>query len=263
MANLTPAAGYDNVPQLDTTTPVLGGAGGPSNSQAQALLNRTEQLKNEMANKPDRTSATPATQTVGAAAAVGTSQEAARADHRHAMPGLASETEAGFIELATPAEAQALADALRALTPATLAAVSTSLATALRLVLRDAGGGFAAGPVSVSNLAYSGEGTTTSNSGFQVPVGTTAQRPTAANGKVRFNTTTNQYEGYNASLGVWAPLGGGAKGAGVDDIFYENSKVVTQSYTLTTDKNAMSAGPITINDGVVVTVPTGQTWTIV
>lgn len=40
MANLTPTPGWDNVFQLETDTPVLGGAGGVANSQAQALLNR-------------------------------------------------------------------------------------------------------------------------------------------------------------------------------------------------------------------------------
>lgn len=262
MANLTPAAGYDNVPELDTTTPVLAGPGGPSNSQAQALLNRTEQLKNEMANKPDRTNALPTALTVGSAGAVGTSPDAARANHDHPMPGLASTAAPGFIELATDAEVQALTDALRAVTPAGLAAVSTALATALRLVLRDSNGGFAAGPVSVSTFDYSGEGTTTATSGFQVPVGTTAQRPTAANGKVRFNSTTNQYEGYNASLGVWAPLGGGAKGGGSDDVFYENSQQINNDYTITAGKSAHSAGPITIAAGKIVTIPSGSRWVI-
>ena len=56
---------------------------------------------------------------------------------------------------------------------------------------------------------------------------------------------------------------GGAAGGGTDDVFYENSQVVTTSYTLTTSKNAMSAGPVSINSGVVVTIPSGQSWSIV
>lgn len=44
MTNLTPNPGWDAVPQLETTTKALGGAGGPMNSQAQALLDRTEWL---------------------------------------------------------------------------------------------------------------------------------------------------------------------------------------------------------------------------
>jgi len=44
MANLTPVLVWSDVFQLETNTPVLGGPGGPSNSQAQALLNRTSFL---------------------------------------------------------------------------------------------------------------------------------------------------------------------------------------------------------------------------
>lgn len=46
MANLTPQDSFDNVPQLERSTLALGGPGGPMNSQAQALLNRTERLRN-------------------------------------------------------------------------------------------------------------------------------------------------------------------------------------------------------------------------
>jgi len=61
----------------------------------------------------------------------------------------------------------------------------------------------------------------------------------------------------------WAAAGGGATGGGTDDVFYENAQTVTTNYTLTTNKNAMSAGPITINSGITVTVPSGQSWVIV
>lgn len=44
MTMLTPAAAWSDVPQHETITLVLGGAGGPMNTQAQALLNRTELL---------------------------------------------------------------------------------------------------------------------------------------------------------------------------------------------------------------------------
>lgn len=39
-----------------------------------------------------------------------------------------------------------------------------------------------------------------------VPVGTTSQRPTGANGMVRYNTSNNRYEGY--ANGYWTNLGG-------------------------------------------------------
>ena len=55
----------------------------------------------------------------------------------------------------------------------------------------------------------------------------------------------------------------GATGGGSDEVFYENSTTVTTSYSITSNKNAMSAGPISINNSVTVTVPSGSVWTIV
>lgn len=46
MTNLTPVPSFDDVPQLETDTIARGGAGGPMNVQAQALLNRTAVLRN-------------------------------------------------------------------------------------------------------------------------------------------------------------------------------------------------------------------------
>lgn len=55
---------------------------------------------------------------------------------------------------------------------------------------------------------------------------------------------------------------GGATGGGSDAIFYENGKTVTTNYTITTGSNAMSTGPVTINSGVTVTIPSGSRWVI-
>ena len=44
---------------------------------------------------------------------------------------------------------------------------------------------------------------------------------------------------------------------------YENSATISANYTIGTGNNAVSAGPITINSGIVVTVPSGSTWVIV
>ena len=98
---------------------------------------------------------------------------------------------------------------------------------------------------------------------FDLPVGTTAQRPGTPNtGMIRFNSDLTAYEGYNGT--GWTSInGGGAKGGGADDIFYENGQTVTTNYTISTNKNAMSAGPVTINAGVTVTVPSGSTWVVV
>jgi len=56
---------------------------------------------------------------------------------------------------------------------------------------------------------------------------------------------------------------GGATGGGGDDVFYENSQNITTDYSITAGKNAMSAGEITIQPGVTVTVGPGQSWVIV
>ncbi len=61
----------------------------------------------------------------------------------------------------------------------------------------------------------------------------------------------------------WGAVSGGATGAGGDEIFYENEKNVTTSYSITSNKNAMSAGPITVDSGATVTIPSGSTWVIV
>jgi hypothetical protein len=45
--------------------------------------------------------------------------------------------------------------------------------------------------------------------------------------------------------------------------FYLSSNTVTTSYTIPENQNAMSIGPITIANGVTVTVGAGETWTIV
>ena len=58
-------------------------------------------------------------------------------------------------------------------------------------------------------------------------------------------------------------ISAGATGGGSDEIFYENGQNVTTNYTITNGKNAMAAGPITIDSGVTVTVGAGETLTIV
>ena len=95
----------------------------------------------------------------------------------------------------------------------------------------------------------------------QLPSGTTAQRDgSPAAGMIRYNSTTAGFEGYGAA---WGSIGGGAAGAGGDEVFYENEKNVTTSYSITSSENAMSAGPVTVDSGATVTIPSGSTWVIV
>lgn len=55
---------------------------------------------------------------------------------------------------------------------------------------------------------------------------------------------------------------GGATGGGSNAVFYENDQTITTNYTITSSKNAMSTGTITINSGVTVTIPSGSRWVI-
>jgi hypothetical protein len=63
-------------------------------------------------------------------------------------------------------------------------------------------------------------------------------------------------------VGYWGQIGGGATGNGGDQVFVENGQTVTSSYQLPAGKNASSVGPITINSGVSVTVPSASRWVV-
>ena len=117
------------------------------------------------------------------------------------------------------------------------------------------------------NITNAESATFTGTGSIKVPSGTEVQRPGApSNGMFRYNTTTNTFEGY--INGGWGPIGGGggATGGGTppdqDDIFYENSQTIRYNYTLTTNKNAMTTGPVVIDDTATVIIPDGSRWVI-
>jgi len=108
---------------------------------------------------------------------------------------------------------------------------------------------------------FTGDVTCSSTGFLLVPKGTTAQEPvTPVNGMIRYNTDTGQFEGY--ASGAWGSIGGGATGGGGDQVFVENSMVVTTSYSIPSGKSASSVGEITIDSGVSVTIPSGSRWVI-
>lgn len=91
-----------------------------------------------------------------------------------------------------------------------------------------------------------------------LPAGTTAQRdgsPSA--GYIRFNTTDSSAEIYDGS--AWTAVGGGNT---TDKALYEHSHTISSNYSITSGNNALTAGAITINSGVSVTIPSGSTWVI-
>jgi hypothetical protein len=113
------------------------------------------------------------------------------------------------------------------------------------------------GPLSGTNntVQFGGTGQ------IALPAGDTSQRSaTPFNGMIRYNTLFSQFEGYSA--GSWTQVGGGATGNGGDQVFVENSRVVTTNYTIPAGKSAESVGPITINSGITVTVSSGERWVV-
>ena len=107
-----------------------------------------------------------------------------------------------------------------------------------------------------------------SSTGFlRVPLGTDAQQPgqsgqpAAAIGQIRYNSSQNRFEGYKNT--GWGEIGGGAgaTGGGTDQVFVETGQNVTEDYTLSAGKNAITVSP-TIATGKQIVVPNGATLVI-
>lgn len=103
-------------------------------------------------------------------------------------------------------------------------------------------------------------------SNFEIGTGTYTSSGTTLSRTVSESSNSNNAINLSGSATVFigataqdlSPLGGGS-----NKVFFENDTNVTANYTITNGKNAMSAGPITIDNGVTVTVGTGETWTVV
>ena len=119
-----------------------------------------------------------------------------------------------------------------------------------------------ASPSFTGTATFAGDVLLSGTGQLDLPAGTTAQRSGSPNaGMIRFNSDLTTFEGYNGT--AWGSIGGGATGGGSDQVFWENGQTVTTSYTITNNRNAVSAGPITIDAGVTVTVGDGENWVIV
>ena len=64
----------------------------------------------------------------------------------------------------------------------------------------------------------------------------------------------------NASAASWATLDTDANTTTKG--LYEHAHTIATNYSITSGNNALSAGPVTINSSISVTVPTGSTWII-
>jgi len=114
-------------------------------------------------------------------------------------------------------------------------------------------------PIGVGGQWVVNNATTTSNASRVIIAsgggGGTQVAPRGAQAVLACNGTTV----WNvASVGTSVPTGGGT-----DAIFYNNGQTVTTDYTIPTANNSGTFGPLVINSGVTVTIPTGSTWSIV
>lgn len=55
----------------------------------------------------------------------------------------------------------------------------------------------------------------------------------------------------------------GAVGGSNNQLFWQNDTTMSTDYTITSGKNAGTFGPVTINSGVTLTVPSGSTWSVI
>jgi hypothetical protein len=95
-----------------------------------------------------------------------------------------------------------------------------------------------------------------------IPVGTTGQRDgSPATGYFRYNSTENQFEGYDGS--AWGQIGGGAGyfkgdngtvGSSAGDIFRINEAELNANVTIAATENASATGPVGVASGVTLTV---------
>ena len=123
------------------------------------------------------------------------------------------------------------------------------------------------GHVVAATPTMTGDVTMSSTGFLKIPVGTDAQQPgqssqpAAAIGQFRYNSDQNRFEGYKNT--GWGELGGGAgaTGGGTDQVFLETGQTITENYTLTSGKNAITVSP-TINTGKEIVVPDGATLVI-
>jgi hypothetical protein len=100
---------------------------------------------------------------------------------------------------------------------------------------------------------------TTMDAASEAAAQTVAVQQGTANGGERFVTTFLSTNTLGTTSMVWEKqVRTAARGAMI-----EMEQTISESYTIATGKNAVSAGPITIATGATVTVPTGSTWTIV
>jgi hypothetical protein len=118
-------------------------------------------------------------------------------------------------------------------------------------------------------IANGGTGQTTAVAAFDALAPTTTKGDLIVSDgadNVRLAVGTNAYvltaDSTTATGVKWAASAGGSSNITAQGL-WENSLTISTNYTVTSGNSAMSAGPITINSGTSVTVPSGSRWVIV
>lgn len=169
-------------------------------------------------------------------------------------------------------------------------------------------GASTAGTGTFTTLTATADSAFTSTGALTVSKGTTGQQPgSPVTGMIRYNTTSNQFEGYAGASPSWLPVGGSVISndtttatnlypifanatsgtattvyTGNANLLYKpstgelqaqeliaangllvNSATVSVNYSIPSGSNAISAGPVTVNSGITVTVSSGSVWAIV
>ncbi len=195
--------------------------------------------------------------------AVGADQLANNSVDNNALQSLsvtAAKIAAGEISTAKIANDAVTADKLA---NTSVTAGSYGSATAIPAITVDAQGRITAAStnsINTSTIPVADESSDTTCFPVFVTAATGDQAP-----KTGSNLTFNSATGV---LGATSYTGDGSNLTGVastvaDGCIYENSQTISNNYTITTNKNAMSAGPITVASGATLTIPSGSTYTIV
>lgn len=113
----------------------------------------------------------------------------------------------------------------------------------------------------IATNANTGAATLVVNGSAAIPIKKNGTDALSANDIPIGSVVNVMYDGTNMQLA--ASPATGATGGGGDKVFYENGQTVNNDYTITSNTNAMSTGPITIAATKTVTVPTGSVWVII
>lgn len=110
-----------------------------------------------------------------------------------------------------------------------------------------------------SLLSISGSPITSSGTLAITYSGTALPVANGGTGLTAVGTTGNVLTSNGSAWVSSAPVSSNITAQGL----FENAAIISANYTIGTGNNAVSAGPITINSGVVVTVPSGSVWVVV